>query len=344
MPLEWIAPEFILAGTLNGFFGDGGVGKDLLLLQLAIAMTCGGKWLDLEVKQGRVIYFPVEDDDRELRRREHNISGYYAYLDMYHPIPKQLKIVPMVGEDTLLAFFGSGVVKPTPLYGTVCKMIDEFRPDLVIVGNRVNIFGVNQNEDAQARQCLALLSKICVAYGAAVIMPSHVSIFGKNSGEGTSGSVQWSNGVRQRVLLSRPAKEDQDDPEHDKNLRTLEVMKANWAATGTSIEMNWAAGVFKPNQIKIIKTPGFDPLVADEEEVLRMLDSLVPGEHVSPALNAPNNAPKIFSKRSGCHLRGSKGKSRLREAMRRLYEKGVLDTVKHGSPSRQTLQIIRAKK
>ena len=52
----------------------------------------------------------------------------------------------------------SGLVKPTPLYSAVRKDIKDFKPTLVIVGNRVNIFGVNQNDDAQARQCLQLLS------------------------------------------------------------------------------------------------------------------------------------------------------------------------------------------
>ena len=53
----------------NGLFGDGGTGKDLILFQLAIAMTSGCEWLGQPVKQGRVLYFPVEDDLKELRRR-----------------------------------------------------------------------------------------------------------------------------------------------------------------------------------------------------------------------------------------------------------------------------------
>jgi RecA-family ATPase len=234
--------NFILAKTLNGLFGDGGVGKDLVLLQLGIAMTCGAKWLGRDVKQGRVMYFPSEDGLEKLRRREDKITSHYAYEGTYAPVPKQFKIVPMVGRDTVLAVFDhkTGKVQPTDLYKTTCEMIDEFRPDLVIVGKRVNIFSVNQNEDAQACQCMALLTHICKEYQTSIIMPSHVSLRGERTGEGTSGSVQWSNACRLRVFLRRvKEKEDGEDIELDPTERELEVMKANWSATGETITMNW---------------------------------------------------------------------------------------------------------
>ena len=37
--LEWIVPEFFLDKALNGFMGQGAVGKDILMMQLAMAMT-----------------------------------------------------------------------------------------------------------------------------------------------------------------------------------------------------------------------------------------------------------------------------------------------------------------
>jgi RecA-family ATPase len=107
---------------------------------LATAGICDGKWLGQRVQQGRAIYFPVEDDERELRRRQAAIADYYGIR--FADFPGRFKIIPMAGKDTVLAAFDSrsGLVKPTPLYGAVRKIIEEFKPALTIVGNRVNIF------------------------------------------------------------------------------------------------------------------------------------------------------------------------------------------------------------
>jgi len=348
VPLQWIVEDFILAQTVNGLFGDGGIGKDLLLLQLAIAMTCGGKWLGRNVKQGRVMYFPVEDDDNELRRRENNITSYFSSLGCYHPVPETLKIVPLLGQQTVLAYNDpkSGIVQPTPAYEAVCKMIEEFRPELVIVGNRVNIFAVNQNDDAQARQCIQWLSAICKCYQTGIIMPGHVSLARSGADQGTSGSVQWSNGPRMRLYLRKPKADKDSEQDDDPTARELEVMKANWAATGIVASMNWSEGVFKPDRIEVTsltpekekeKDPGALDL-EDEEEVLRLLDGLVKGQHVSPERTSHSNVYKEFSKRG--RFRGHRG--RLEAAVKRLYDKGTIDTRVEGPPSRRKYSVVRS--
>jgi hypothetical protein len=152
VPLEWDVEDFIPSGGVTGMFGDGGTGKDLLLFQLAAVRACGGGyWLGKKVKAGRVIYCNVEDNDDELNRRRAAIAEHYELR--FANFPKQLMLLPMAGKDTLLAAFDfkSGKVAPTELYANLRDCIASFKPALVIVGNRVNIFGVNQNDDAQAR-------------------------------------------------------------------------------------------------------------------------------------------------------------------------------------------------
>src|ERR1700730_11423874 len=151
----------------------------------------------------------------------------------------------MRGRDTVLAAFDSkaGVVRTRPLFEILRREIAAFMPDVVILGNRVNIFGVNQNDDAQARQCITLvLDAICNEYGCAVVMPSHASVAGLREGSGTSGTVQWSNGMRLRTYLRRI--KDEKGRVIDPDLRELEVMKANWGPTGNIIRIRWQNGVF----------------------------------------------------------------------------------------------------
>ena len=249
VPVEWIVLDYVLAGTVNGLFGDGGVGKDLLLFQLAIAMTCGAQWLGRDVRQGRVIYCMVEDSLDELRRREDKITTFLATHGQWRPRTGELKIVSLVGEDSVLAAFDQkeGVVKSRPLYTALCEMVEKFKPDLVIVPNRVNSFSVEQMSDAHARQCIALLVGICERSGTAVIMPGHVSLEQLSSGGGSSGSVQWSNALRLRSFLRKRKPEKGEKKEDiDPNLRELEVMKANWSPTGNLEYLNWEDGLFKP--------------------------------------------------------------------------------------------------
>jgi RecA-family ATPase len=345
---QWIVEDFILANELNGIFGDGGTGKDYLLFELAIAMTCGAQWLGRDVKQGRVMYFPSEDAVGELRRREDRISAYYNSQGTYNPIAKQLMIMPMVGHEKILATYNhnAGRVLPTPWFTTTCEMIDEFKPDLVIVGNRVNIFSVNQNDDAQACQCMGLLTNICLTYNTSIIMPSHVSLRGGKA-EGTSGSVQWNNACRLRTFLRRPKDDEEkneDGPEPDPNMRELEVMKANYSMTGITISLQWHEGLFKPDVIEIKhKEPQSeaDTNAEDEDEVLRLLDDLVPGDHVSPNRNAPNSVVARFSKLGSFKRRDRKGRARIDGAVKRLYAKRVLETENTGSPSRPRFRIVR---
>ena len=355
VPRQWIVDGFILAGQLNGMFGDGGMGKDYLLLQLAIAMTCGGQWLGKDVAQGKVMYFPVEDDLNEVRRREDKITSFLVSKKMYAPRRMELMIVPMVGLNTVLGVYDSksGIVQPTPVYESVKNLIADFRPALVIVGNRVNIFSVNQNEDAHAVQCLRLLNAFCVEYGTAVLMPGHVSIRGGDTGTGTSGSVQWSNGMRARTFLRRP-KDQEDDPNTDK--RELQVMKINWGPSDSQINMNWSNGLFVADGITVIKPePGetdddarkrqHSELEADiEKEFMNMFNKAVAmGIRMSSQPKATNNPATLFARGeqfTECKYRSDKGFKQLNAAMGRLFMRGKIISRPYGPPSDKTKEVV----
>ncbi len=346
VPLDWIVPGYVLAGALNGLFGDGATGKDLLLFQLGIAMTCQLRWLDHEVKQGRVLYFHVEDTAEELRRRQNAITTHFNIRCA--DFPKQFKIVSLFGaQTTLLGAYdpSSGIVKRTALFKQVQREVLEFRPRLTIMHNRVNAFAVNQNDDSQARQCMEMLNSLCADFGTAVIMPSHVSLSGRNTGEGTSGSVQWSNACRLRTYLSRI--KDDDGKEDDANARILEVKKANWSATDVSMNLRWSNGLFVAESVQTVPPDTNKPAeqLEHEAEFLRQLDKLdLTKERVSANETANNNAARRFANNSDCKLNGITGKKArqkaLHAAMKRLLEKKVI-TWRRGYRSRNQFRIIR---
>lgn len=60
---EWLVPDLIPARNVTLLYGDGGTGKSLLALQLAVAVALGRSWLGLPVKAGNAL-FPSAEDGR----------------------------------------------------------------------------------------------------------------------------------------------------------------------------------------------------------------------------------------------------------------------------------------
>ena len=178
----------------------------------------------------RALYVPVEDDDKELRRRQAAIAEHYEIAFADHE--RQFMIAPLAGKRHRIGGVRFQEWRGAPdvaVQGKSESSSTSFSPGSVIVPNRVNAFGVNQNEDAQARQCMQLLAAIALEGDCAVIMPGHVSVAGMATNTGTSGSVQWSNACRSRLFLSRIV-DSKEKEELDTDARLLEVRKANWGA------------------------------------------------------------------------------------------------------------------
>jgi AAA domain len=269
-----------------------------------IMTTCNGEPV-------RVLWFPAEVYKKELRRQHHNIKL------QTHPANHRDEALRIVQpRDKVLAVYDSdtGLVKPTESYAEVCAEIETIKPHVVITNNRVNIFSIDQNNDAQVHQCMQLLNDLCMTYGITVIMPAP-----------TTGSVQWLNACRTCCRLSQV--EDQYQ---------LEVVKSNYAEAGKAINLkmiegdvaSYAGGVFVEEYVPV------DAMV--EQEFMDMLRKETLSQNwVSPQPTARTFAPRIFSAASDCKYRGSKGMRAFTEAMRRLYTKGVIQSVEYKSaPSR----------
>jgi AAA domain len=74
-PQEWAVQDCILKRQVTTLYGDGGVGKSLLALQLAASTVLGRGWFGCKPEPGPVIYFGAEDDEDELHRRLHCIAS-----------------------------------------------------------------------------------------------------------------------------------------------------------------------------------------------------------------------------------------------------------------------------
>lgn len=320
-PRQWIVPDLVPDRNVTDLSGDGGLGKSLLGLQLAIAMTAGRDWLGMVVTQGPVLYASCEDEPDEILRRRNSV------LSAHNLVPSSMRGLHLLdltdSEETELAVAGKG--KPlelTQLYRRLEVTIERLHPKLVLLDTRADMYGASEIERAPVRRFVSALKLLCRRYDMAIIMLSHPSVAGMASGSGQSGSTGWGNSVRSRLYLTAPKPDEGAQP--DPNVRILSNKKANYGPRGVEIVVKWDRGMFQPDSSALREVQAD----AVDERVLRLMGK---AEEHGRRLNGscgPNHAPKVFREMDATY-----SKAKYKEAMQRLLDKGMIRNVHDGRSS-----------
>lgn len=331
---KWLVEGLVPSGTVTLLGGDGGTGKSLAALQLATSTVLDRPWLSMSVTPGNALFISAEDDRDELHRRLADIcrAEGVALADL-----DKLTIRSLAGEDALLAVQESrtGGLQASGLYRELDARLAADKPGLVVLDTLADLFPGNENDRAQARQFIGLLRGLAIRHQCAVVLLSHPSLSGLNSGSGNSGSTGWNNSVRSRLYLERVI---HDGYEPDPDARTLRNKKANYGRTGWEISLRWRDGVF----VADAPVTGLDRLAANakaERVFLKLLDLFKgQGRNVN-SKGGPNYAPKVFSAHPD-----SEGVSKraLGQAMEKLLTDGKVIVGTEGPPSRRVSFIARA--
>lgn len=334
---NWLAQDLIPSGTVTLLGGDGGTGKSLVALQLAVAVASGCQWLNRSVASGGALFISAEDDESELHRRVADVvdGSPISFDDL-----DNLTLRSLAGEDALLAQLdrGSGVLTPTDLFHELDLRLSIDPPALLVLDTLADLFPGNENDRTQARHFIGMLRGLAIRHDCAVLLLAHPSLSGLNSGSGTSGSTAWNNSVRSRLYLRRVL---EDGIEIDPDMRILATMKSNHARIGNEITMKWRDGIFVAN-----KNPdSLDRMAASakaERVFLRLLDEFAKQGRFVKSAQAQGYAPKVFASSGGAE---GLSKRDLHAAMERLFQKGEIIEVLggHRSPSKQTKRIVRAR-
>lgn len=329
---EWLVHGLIPQKTVTLFGGDGGTGKSLLALQLAVAVATGGGWIGKGVSDGRVIYMSAEDDDDELHRRLDDIlrAERRAYDDL-----SGLTLRSLAGEDALLAVDSQMALMQTELFKELDRRAADEAPTLIVIDTLADVYPANENDRAKVRQFIGILRGLALKRGCAVLLLGHPSLTGLSSGTGASGSTAWNNSVRSRLYLSRIT---DGGFEADPDRRVMTTMKANYGRIGEETHMKWQAGVFVPEASE----QGLDKLAAGakaQRVFMKLLATFTAqGRQVNHA-GGPNYAPKQFAEHPE-----SEGmtKRALRAAMEGLLASGKIKIEKEGPASRPRTFIVEA--
>lgn len=328
---EWIVKGMVPDRQVTLMMGDGGTGKSLLALQLAVAVAAGGSWIERTAKEGRVIFMSAEDDDEELHRRLDDIlrAGGHSYDDVRGLIMRSL-----AGEDALLAFDTKLALSKSELFHELERRATIERPSLIVLDTLADIYPANENDRAKVRQFVGILRSLAIARKCAVLVLGHPSLTGMLSGSGTSGSTAWNNSVRSRLYLKRI---NDGDHEPDPDKRVLSTMKSNYGRAGGEILLTWTDGAFvadrEPTGMEIASATA-----RAERVFLWLLDEFTQqGRYVS-ASPGPTYAPSQFA---GHPKSEAITKRAFRSAMDALFDRSEIVVAEHGTGAKKRSHIAR---
>ncbi|HEY8577598.1 MAG TPA: AAA family ATPase [Devosia sp.] len=322
---RWYVPALIPGRTVTLLSGDGGLGKSLLALQLAIASAVGGSTMGLHPEAGRVVYVGAEDEADEFHRRIDDILASTGHT--YADLKDRFLLLPLAETDaTLAAPDKSGKMQATPLLDALFDRVVEYKPTLVVLDTSADLFGGDEIKRVQVRQFAAMLRGLAIEGNCAVLLLSHPSQSGMQSGSGTSGSTAWNNSVRSRLYLTKPTG-DAADPD----ARVLTTMKANYGRTGDTLNLRWEDGVFVASDGQTMSLAGGLLNKQDEDTFLALLSKLNRhGQSCSPNRSS-TYAPSVMAKHPDAK---AVGKAKLESAMHRLLDDGRIKIVVDGPPSK----------
>jgi RecA-family ATPase len=330
---EWCVLHRIPMRNVTLFSGEGAIGKSIVSLQLSVAHVLGKDWLRTMPEPGPVLVVACEDDADELHRRLSLILAHYgaSFTDL-----KELHLLSLAGRDALLAMPDrNGLIKPTQLFAQLNAAACKTQPRLILLDNSADVFGGNENDRAQVRQFIGILRSLAIATNAGVLLTSHPSLTGMNSGTGLSGSTAWNASVRSRLWMRRATTEKEEEPDPD--LRVIEVMKSNYGPVGEIITVRWKDGVFVPvAAMGILEKAAAER--AAEDLFLKLLGRFQDqGRNVSDKKTANNYAPTMFTTDPD-----GKGRHKdLSDAMARLFAVGKIKMETYGRPSRPFSKMVR---
>jgi hypothetical protein len=325
---QWFVEGLIPDRTVTNLSGAGGSGKTEIILQLVAASSLQTPWFGKGVSIGPCLYYGAEDEADELHRR---LATIVKRAGKNLSDLEGIRLIPMAGLDAVLAEPDrKGNLAATAIFPKLEAETRNLRPKLIVIDPSADVFGDDEINRAQVRKFVSMLRGLAIDFDCAVLLLSHPSLTGMNSGTGTSGSTAWNNSVRSRLYLEVP----NDSPD----VRVLKVVKANYGKTGEAISIRLNDGVYELDN-------GPDPVLAKvlnksaDDVFMAVFSKLTDqGQALGPNIG-PSYAPKKISGHPD-----AKGYTKidLAGAMQRLLDTGRLRIEVTGPPSRRYTQLVAA--
>lgn len=254
-------PLALPRGGIALLYGDGGIGKSFLAMQLAICVSARRSFLGSRVDAAKVLVLDFENSDSEIARR---VRGIAELLDVpLEYLYKSLTIQPYSHSGKTLF----------DLETSVASVIESHQPSLVIIDGWQAAFGGDPVSVEHVTNCTRLL-KYLAGPDRAILVLHHVSTaeLSKRRKKGIapkpSGNRYVESFARVTYYMSRT---------NDQTV-TLQVVKENLGIPKQSITLRPKTGTgamaFEPAGLVVDisdvgRACGNDEQLTDEERVLR---------------------------------------------------------------------------
>jgi hypothetical protein len=169
----------IYRGTTAILSGDGGLGKTNIALQLGVSVVLGFGWLNAVVEeQGPVLFYTAEEEDDEIERRVRRIAEHHKLCpeDTLRDLHRHCR----PDEDAVLGApdRNNKIIQPTKAYTELTEQACDLGPVLIIIEAAADVFAGNEIVRSEVRQFMALMRKLAIKSGAAVLLLQHPSLTG----------------------------------------------------------------------------------------------------------------------------------------------------------------------
>jgi hypothetical protein len=199
----WIAPGYLMRGAVTVVSGPGSAGKSSLLVGWSIALALGRRWHRFcPAEPMKVFNYNVEDDRLEQQRR------MSATLRQFDASPRDLagKVVRIGPNST------GTLLRRDPITGRLAftasmrmleKMLEERRPDVLILDPLVELHDAEENDNTAIRAVMAKFRALAIQYQMAVVLIHHARK-GAGSSAGDPDSLRGASSIvgAARVVLT----------------------------------------------------------------------------------------------------------------------------------------------
>lgn len=226
----WTVDGWIPHKQISLLYGDGGIGKTTLLMQMGLSIASGRPFMGLSTVRRKVLLISAEDELEEIHYRIREMSAALQ-------IPEGgFSVISLANHENPTLWTPGEAGGLTPLFMDIERIIAAQGFGVVMMDPVADLFGGLDIDKQQVNRFMRTMRKrLCFDGGCTLIIAAHPSSDGLRTGRGTSGTVAWSNSARSRMFFERV---------QNSELMELSLKKSNRSALGKPVAMKWVKGVF----------------------------------------------------------------------------------------------------
>jgi hypothetical protein len=226
--------DLVMQGLVNMLYGDGGMGKTTVAIQMAVGVAAGKPVFGRDTIKGPSLLVLAEDGPGETKVR---VSGALKDLGVTDLNDVDCEVWALPGEDISIAKIDEqGKTVLLAFYFELEKKLAAKPGLFVVLDNLVDIAQMGEAARLPVNKFFKqVLGGLAVKYGATLLVLGHPSKAAMNDGSFYSGSTAYRAAVR-NMLVIKAIK--------GSTYRSLERLKNNYADPKDGLTLGWSDGVF----------------------------------------------------------------------------------------------------